>query len=156
VHASISPVWDGNETWLVLIGASLLGAFPMIYAIFLSAFYIPVTLLLFALIFRGVSFELRHQAPSHRGLWDWGLIAGSAIATFSRGRDWHDGRGAASDRRPICQHGVGVVQRISDPLRGWPDDRLRALGGRLDGVEMHGPGVLMGGVLRSGPLTIAV
>ncbi len=85
MHASISPVWDGNETWLVLIGASLFGAFPMVYAIFLSAFYIPVTLLLFALIFRGVSFEFRHQDPAHRGLWDWGLIVGSAVATFVQG-----------------------------------------------------------------------
>ncbi|MEM6887986.1 MAG: cytochrome d ubiquinol oxidase subunit II [Pseudomonadota bacterium] len=85
MHAAIAPVWDGNETWLILIGASLFGAFPLIYAIFLSAFYVPVTLMLFALIFRGVSFEFRHQAPAHRGLWDWGLISGSAVATFVQG-----------------------------------------------------------------------
>jgi len=52
--ATISPFWDGNETWLVVIGASLLAAFPMAYSIFLPAFYIPVLLLLFGLIFRGV------------------------------------------------------------------------------------------------------
>ena len=56
MHA-IAPFWDGNETWLILIGASLFGAFPAIYAIFLAAFYLPVLLLLFGLIFRGIAFE---------------------------------------------------------------------------------------------------
>src|SRR5215471_4846028 len=57
---TISPFWDGNETWLVVIGAALFGAFPTAYAVFLSAFYIPVLLLLFGLIFRGVAFEFRY------------------------------------------------------------------------------------------------
>src|SRR3984957_12267692 len=57
--ASISPYWDGNETWLIVVGASLFAAFPSVYAVFLGAFYIPVLLLLLALIFRGVAFEFR-------------------------------------------------------------------------------------------------
>jgi cytochrome d ubiquinol oxidase subunit II len=82
---AIAPVWDGNETWLILIGASLYGAFPIIYAIFLPAFYIPVALLLFALIFRGVAFEFRHQDPKRRKLWDRGFVIGSGLAAFVQG-----------------------------------------------------------------------
>jgi cytochrome bd ubiquinol oxidase subunit II len=82
---AIAPFWDGNETWLVLIGASLFGAFPMIYAIFLPAFYLPVALLLFGLIFRGVAFEFRYRTERMRWLWDWGFFLGSLIAAFVQG-----------------------------------------------------------------------
>jgi cytochrome d ubiquinol oxidase subunit II len=81
---SISPFWDGNETWLVIIGTSLFAAFPAVYAVFLPAFYIPVLLLLFGLIFRGVAFEYRHSGQA-RGLWDWGFTLGSGIAAFVQG-----------------------------------------------------------------------
>ena len=81
---AISPFWDGNETWLVVIGASLFAAFPVVYAVFLPAFYIPVLLLLFGLIFRGVAFEF-HYRGSARGLWDWGFFVGSTIAAFVQG-----------------------------------------------------------------------
>jgi cytochrome d ubiquinol oxidase subunit II len=81
---SISPFWDGNETWLVVIGASLFAAFPMVYAVFLPAFYIPVLLLLFGLIFRGVAFEYRYRG-SARGLWDWGFFVGSTVVAFVQG-----------------------------------------------------------------------
>jgi cytochrome d oxidase subunit CydB len=81
---AISPFWDGNETWLVVIGASLFAAFPVVYAVFLPAFYIPVLLLLFGLIFRGVAFEFRYRG-SARGLWDWGFFLGSTIAAFVQG-----------------------------------------------------------------------
>jgi cytochrome bd ubiquinol oxidase subunit II len=83
--SAIAPVWDGNETWLILVGASLFGAFPMVYAIFLPAFYLPVALLLFALIFRGVAFEFRYRTEKMRWLWDWGLFLGSVIAAFVQG-----------------------------------------------------------------------
>ncbi len=83
--SAIAPVWDGNETWLILVGASLFGAFPMIYAIFLPAFYLPVALLLFALIFRGVAFEFRYRSEKRRWLWDWGFFLGSLIAAFVQG-----------------------------------------------------------------------
>jgi cytochrome d ubiquinol oxidase subunit II len=81
---AISPFWDGNETWLVVIGASLFAAFPAVYAVFLPAFYIPVLLLLFGLIFRGVAFEFR-EAGRENPLWDRGFWIGSAIATFVQG-----------------------------------------------------------------------
>ena len=82
--AAISPFWDGNETWLVVIGASLFAAFPVVYAVFLPAFYIPVLLLLFGLIFRGVAFEFRLSAGA-RGLWDRGFFIGSTVAAFVQG-----------------------------------------------------------------------
>jgi cytochrome bd ubiquinol oxidase subunit II len=81
---AISPFWDGNETWLVAIGTSLFAAFPMVYAVFLSAFYIPVLLLLLGLIFRGVAFEFRYQDRA-RKLWDRGFFLGSAVVAFVQG-----------------------------------------------------------------------
>jgi cytochrome d ubiquinol oxidase subunit II len=81
---SISPFWDGNETWLVIIGATLFAAFPAVYAVFLPAFYIPVLLLLFGLIFRGVAFEFRQSGQAH-GLWNWGFTVGSGVAAFVQG-----------------------------------------------------------------------
>jgi len=82
--ASISPFWDGNETWLIVVGASLFAAFPIVYAVFLAAFYIPVLLLLLALIFRGVAFEFRARGTA-RGLWDRGFVLGSIVAAFVQG-----------------------------------------------------------------------
>lgn len=84
LHA-IAPFWDGNETWLILIAASLYGAFPAIYAIFLSAFYLPVLLLLVGLIFRGVAFEFRERSERMRGFWDVGFCAGSTVVAFVQG-----------------------------------------------------------------------
>ena len=83
--ASVAPFWDGNETWLVVVGASLFGAFPVVYSVFLSAFYLPVLLLLFGLIFRGVAFEFRFKARTARGLWDVAFAAGSTVAAFTQG-----------------------------------------------------------------------
>ena len=83
--SAIAPVWDGNETWLILVGASLFGTFPVVYAIFLPAFYLPITLLLFALIFRGVAFEFRYRTERMRWVWDWGFFLGSLIAAFVQG-----------------------------------------------------------------------
>ena len=74
--STISPFWDGNETWLVVIGASLFAAFPTAYSVFLPAFYIPVLLLLFGLIFRGVAFEFRYRGA--RKFWD--MIRGIPVA----------------------------------------------------------------------------
>jgi cytochrome d ubiquinol oxidase subunit II len=81
---SIAPFWDGNETWLVVIGAGLFAAFPVVYAVFLPAFYMPVLLLLFGLIFRGVAFEFRIRGTAG-GLWDTGFWLGSAVAAFVQG-----------------------------------------------------------------------
>jgi cytochrome d ubiquinol oxidase subunit II len=83
---TVAPVWDGNETWLVLGGASLMAAFPLAYSVLLSALYIPVILMLAGLIWRGVAFEFRFKADeSHRWFWDRAFAWGSFIAAISQG-----------------------------------------------------------------------
>jgi cytochrome d ubiquinol oxidase subunit II len=82
---SIAPIWDGNETWLVLGGIGLLAAFPLAFAIILPAVYFPILVMLLALIFRGVAFEFRYRDAEHRTFWDHAFCYGSAIATFAQG-----------------------------------------------------------------------
>ncbi|MBA1204651.1 cytochrome d ubiquinol oxidase subunit II [Pseudomonas capeferrum] len=83
---TVAPVWDGNETWLVLGGAGLYGAFPLAYSVVLSALYLPLMLMLTGLIFRGVAFEFRFKAHAEkRHLWDKAFIGGSLVATFFQG-----------------------------------------------------------------------
>ncbi|WP_249411637.1 cytochrome d ubiquinol oxidase subunit II [Marinomonas sp. A3A] len=82
---SISHVWDGNETWLVFGGVVLFAAFPAAYAGITSTFYLPIMLMLFALIFRGVAFEYRFKSDTSRPYWDFAFSAGSAIAAFCQG-----------------------------------------------------------------------
>jgi len=83
---SVAPVWDGNETWLILGGAGLLAAFPLVYTVFLPALYIGVFLMLAGLIFRGIAFEFRFKAvEGKRGLWNWSFCIGSLVAAFAQG-----------------------------------------------------------------------
>ena len=82
---AIAPVWDGNETWLVLGGGGLLAAFPLAYAIILPALYAPLTAMLLGLVFRGVAFEFRWRDDRHRKYWDAGFCLGSLVATFAQG-----------------------------------------------------------------------
>jgi cytochrome bd ubiquinol oxidase subunit II len=83
---TIAPVWDGNETWLVLSGAALMAAFPLVYSIALSALYLPIMLMLAGLIWRGVAFEFRFKADeAHRPFWDKAFASGSCLATFCQG-----------------------------------------------------------------------
>ncbi len=82
---SIAPVWDGNETWLVLGGVGLLAAFPLAFAIILPAVYFPILIMLLALIFRGVAFEFRYKDAEHRTFWDHAFCYGSGLATFAQG-----------------------------------------------------------------------
>ncbi|HEK1689579.1 TPA: cytochrome d ubiquinol oxidase subunit II [Pseudomonas putida] len=83
---TVAPVWDGNETWLVLGGAGLFGAFPMAYSVVLEALYLPLILMLIGLIFRGVAFEFRFKAKDDkRHIWDKAFIGGSLVATFFQG-----------------------------------------------------------------------
>ena len=82
---SIAPVWDGNETWLVLGGVGLLAAFPLAFAIIIPAVYFPVLILLLALIFRGVAFEFRLRDVEHLTFWEHGFAYGSAAAAFAQG-----------------------------------------------------------------------
>lgn len=82
---TVAPFWDGNETWLVLGGGGLWVAFPLAYAIVMPALYIPVIVMLLALIFRGVAFEFRWVAKPHHKRWDIAFIGGSTIAAFAQG-----------------------------------------------------------------------
>ncbi|KRD96317.1 ubiquinol oxidase subunit II [Bosea sp. Root381] len=82
---SIAPVWDGNETWLVLGGGGLMAVFPLAYATVLPALYMPIILMLLGLIFRGVAFEYRFRTVRWRPLWDWGFALGSAVAAAMQG-----------------------------------------------------------------------
>ncbi|MFN3911229.1 cytochrome d ubiquinol oxidase subunit II [Hyphomonas sp.] len=85
--STIEPVWDGNETWLIIGGGGLFAAFPTAYAIVMPAFYLPVLLMLAALIFRGVAFEFRHKAvrPLTKRFWNSAFAGGSFAAAFSQG-----------------------------------------------------------------------
>ncbi len=85
VMNSIAPIWDGNETWLVLGGVGLLAAFPLAFAIIIPALYFPILVMLLALVFRGVAFEFRFRDSPHRSFWDHGFCYGSAVATFAQG-----------------------------------------------------------------------
>ena len=82
---SIVPIWDGNETWLVLGGVGLLAAFPLAFAIILPAVYFPIAIMLLALVFRGVAFEFRFRDAEHRTFWDHAFNYGSLLATFAQG-----------------------------------------------------------------------
>jgi cytochrome d ubiquinol oxidase subunit II len=80
-----APIWDGNETWLVLGGAGLLAAFPAAYALLLSTLYLPVLLMLVALIFRGVAFEFRFKATTAKRFWGAAFAIGSIVVAFAQG-----------------------------------------------------------------------
>src|SRR3979411_2254961 len=75
--SAVAPIWDGNETWLVVTGVVLWGAFPVVYATLLPAFYLPVLVMLAGLILRGVAFEFRHRTERGRWIWDWSFAVGS-------------------------------------------------------------------------------
>jgi cytochrome bd ubiquinol oxidase subunit II len=83
--AAVAPIWDGNETWLIVAGVVLWGAFPIVYATLFSAFYLPLLLMLAGLILRGVAFEFRYKAERMRPVWDAGFAGGSLVATFIQG-----------------------------------------------------------------------
>ena len=82
---SVAPVWDGNETWLVLGGGGLMAVFPLAYAIIFPALYMPIILMLLGLVFRGVAFEFRWRSGRWVHLWDWGFAVGSTVAAFTQG-----------------------------------------------------------------------
>lgn len=82
---SIAPVWDGNETWLVLGGGGLFAVFPLAYAVIMPALYMPITLMLLALVFRGVAFEYRWRTEQWKPVWDFAFFGGSLVAAFTQG-----------------------------------------------------------------------
>ena len=83
--SAVAPIWDGNETWLVVAGVVLWGALPAVYSTLLSAFYLPLLLMLAGLILRGVAFEFRHRTERLRWLWDASFAGGSLVAAFTQG-----------------------------------------------------------------------
>lgn len=83
--STILPVWDGNETWLVMGGASLYAAFPIAYSSLLPALYLPLMVMLASLVFRGIAFEFRFKAHKSRFVWDYSFAVGSIVAAFSQG-----------------------------------------------------------------------
>jgi cytochrome bd ubiquinol oxidase subunit II len=83
--SAVAPIWDGNETWLVVTGVILWGAFPVVYATLFSAFYLPLLVMLAGLILRGVAFEFRNKTERARWIWDWSFAGGSFAATFIQG-----------------------------------------------------------------------
>lgn len=82
---TVAPIWDGNETWLILGGGGLFAVFPLAYAIIMPALYAPIIAMLLALIFRGVAFEFRFRATRARFLWDISFFVGSFVAALSQG-----------------------------------------------------------------------
>jgi cytochrome bd ubiquinol oxidase subunit II len=83
--SAVAPIWDGNETWLVVAGVVLWGAFPVVYATLLSAFYLPIILMLAGLILRGVAFEYRSKTERLRWIWDASFAGGSLVAALMQG-----------------------------------------------------------------------
>jgi cytochrome d ubiquinol oxidase subunit II len=83
--SAVAPIWDGNETWLVVTAVILWGAFPLAYATLLPAFYLPLIVMLLGLILRGVAFEFRYKTQRLRWIWDLSFAGGSLIATFIQG-----------------------------------------------------------------------
>ena len=82
---SVAPIWDGNETWLVLGAGGLYAMFPLAYSIVLPALYLPFIVMLLGLVFRGVAFEFRFKARNSRKTWDRAFQWGSIVATFAQG-----------------------------------------------------------------------
>jgi cytochrome bd ubiquinol oxidase subunit II len=85
VMNSVAPVWDGNETWLVLGGGGLMAAFPLAFAIIFPALYAPLIAMLLGLVLRGAAFEFRWRDPAHRSTWDFAFTVGSSVAAFAQG-----------------------------------------------------------------------
>jgi cytochrome d ubiquinol oxidase subunit II len=112
---TVAPVWDGNETWLVLGGAALLAAFPLAYSVLLTALYLPLTFMLLGLIFRGVAFEFRFKAKHReRPIWDKAFIGGSSCAAFFQGVSL----GSYVDGIPM--HGTVYIGGALDWVRPFP------------------------------------
>ena len=134
---TVAPVWDGNETWLVLGGAGLLAAFPLAYAVVLSAFYLPLILMLIGLIFRGVAFEFRFKASAEQA-----RLVGSGLHRRLDAGDLLPGRGAgrlhrrrSRARRPLRRRGARLAVGVLGLHRPGAARDLRAARQHLAGHE---------------------
>jgi cytochrome bd ubiquinol oxidase subunit II len=135
---AVAPIWDGNETWLVVSGVILWGAFPVVYSILMSAFYLPVLLMLAGLILRGVAFEFRSKAERLRWVWNASFAGGSLVAAFAQGLMVGAlVEGLPLFRRPIRWRRIRLVQSLCGALRDRPVCRLRAARRLLARAEMR-------------------
>ena len=128
---SIAPVWDGNETWLVLGGGGLFAVFPLAYAVIMPALYPTIIAMLLALVFRGVAFEFRFRAPHAPGRrwWDRAFLAGSDLAAFCQGLSLGGLlQGIRVANRALRRRMVGLADRIHRAVRHRGGDRLRVAG----------------------------
>ncbi len=116
---SVAPVWDGNETWLVLGGGGLMAAFPLAYAVLMPALYTPIIAMLLGLVFRGVAFEFRlAHHPAQQNRWDIAFAGGSALAALAQGiaLGAHPA-GRACRGPPLCRRLVGLADAVQHPDR---------------------------------------
>ncbi len=145
---SIAPVWDGNETWLVLGGGGLMAAFPLAYAIILPATYPLIVAMLLGLVFRGVAFEFRWRDARHQKFWDFAFFGGSLVAALSQGMILGAIlQGIEVEDRRLCRSwwdwltpytlltGLGVVAgyALLGCVLAGVEDRGRCAGPRLQG-----------------------
>ena len=136
---SIAPFWDGNETWLVVIGASLFAAFPAAYAVFLGAFYLPVLLMLVGLIFRGIAFEFRYRSAGMRRFWDAGFCLRLHARRLRPGRGgWRNDARHSGREHAIRRRRLHLAASLPRPDRDRPDARLRAARRLLDRLQDGG------------------
>ena len=139
VMNSIAPIWDGNETWLILGSVGLFAAFPLAFAIIIPAVYLPIALMLIALVFRGVAFEFRYRDSEHRTFWDHGFFAGSLIATFCAGHRARRIHPGLRGRRPRLRRlELGLLHAFLDAHRRGAGVRLRPARRRLADHEDAG------------------
>jgi cytochrome d ubiquinol oxidase subunit II len=133
---SVAPVWDGNETWLVLGGGGMMAAFPLAYAVLMPALYTPMIAMLLGLVFRGVAFEFRWRTTKERNKWDIAFFGGSLLADAGAGHSArrhparHPGLGP-----PLCRRLVGLADAVQHPDRRVAGDRLCAAGSDMAGDE---------------------
>ena len=138
---AVAPIWDGNETWLVVTAVILWGAFPFVYATVMSAFYLPLIVMLLGLILRGVAFEFRYKTERLRWIWDLSFAGGSLIATFIQGLTV----GALVEGLQVTNGqysggAFGWLTPFSVLVRHRALPRLRASRRLLAGEEMRGRG----------------
>ncbi len=133
---SVAPFWDGNETWLVLGGGGLWVAFPQAYAVIMPAFYLPVIVMLLALVFRGVAFEFRWVAVTSKRYWNFAFAAGSALAGLCQGIILGGLiQGVRSRERRIRRRRVRLGDAVCAAVRARRGRRLCAARRHLAGDE---------------------
>ena len=137
MQAAIAPVWDGNETWLVLGGGGLFAAFPKAYAAMMPALYLPIILMLIALIFRGVAFEFRHHGRERgKKWWTFAFSAGSIVAAIAQGLVLGGFiQGVTHRERRLRRRRARLADAVLAARRGVARRRLRAARRVLAGVQ---------------------